>query len=168
MSKFIEQIKRFFYWGWALRNSHDWDSGYLEEMILLKLQRMRACFDSENYHYDRWGLKKEIVQTQCDFTKEVLLAQYKSKVALDICILILKRRASNEYYDALVGLDELYKDVTHRFEDSTFVTLVNGIPATLKFREHQTELVLKSVEIKARDQKLLFTIMSKYIDGWWS
>lgn len=33
-------IKRFFYWGWKLRHSYDFDSGFLLEMMLLKMKRI--------------------------------------------------------------------------------------------------------------------------------
>lgn len=34
------KIKRFFYWGWKLRNSYDWDHSYFYEIIYLKLDSM--------------------------------------------------------------------------------------------------------------------------------
>lgn len=36
-----ETICRMCWWGWKLRNSYDWDYGYLDEMLYLKLDRMQ-------------------------------------------------------------------------------------------------------------------------------
>jgi len=35
------KILRMIWWGWKLRNSYDWDHGYLDEIIYLKLYRMQ-------------------------------------------------------------------------------------------------------------------------------
>lgn len=39
-----ERIEKFFYWGWKLRNNHDWDYAFLYEIMYLKLTRMRISF----------------------------------------------------------------------------------------------------------------------------
>lgn len=40
MKHYLQNIRMFFYWGWKLRNNHDWDYSYLFDMITLKLERM--------------------------------------------------------------------------------------------------------------------------------
>lgn len=125
MRRLIEQIKRFFYWGYKLRNSFDWDNGFLEEMILLKLKRMRACFNSEDYKHNRWSLKEEIQQPQIEF-KQGLIEQYKADVAMDICIMILERRMDSNFYDRISGLDEFSKDFTYNFDNEKFTSLYKG------------------------------------------
>lgn len=39
-----EHIERFFYWGWKLKGSHDWDYSFFYEIMYLKLNRMYNCF----------------------------------------------------------------------------------------------------------------------------
>jgi len=168
MRLLFETIKRFFYWGWALRNNRDWDNTFLDEIILLKLQRMRACFNSEEFHHNRWSLKEELEDTRQIEFKQGLIDQYKADVALDICISILKRRMDDRYYDKLVGLEKLYERVEHNFDNGTINTIVDGKPATPEFRSYQRELMFKSAEIAARDNKLLFSLMEKFNSSWWS
>jgi len=167
MRRLIEQIKRFFYWGYKLRNSFDWDNGFLEEMILLKLKRMRTCFNSEDYKHNRWSLKEEIQQPQIEF-KQGLIEQYKADVAMDICIMILERRMDIDFYDRISGLDEFSKDFTYNFDNREFTSLYKGQPVPKEIAKKRHELFLKAEEIKARDQRLLFDLMGKYISGWWS
>ena len=38
---FYERVCRFFYWGWKLKDSHDWDYYYLNQIIHFKLVRMK-------------------------------------------------------------------------------------------------------------------------------
>lgn len=168
MRKLIKQIKNFFSYGWALRNQFDWDNAYLEQIMLLKLKRMRACFNSEDYKHNRWSLKEEIQQPQIEF-KQGLIEQYKSDVAMDICIMILERRSDSDFYSRISGLDELTKDLDHRIEeDGTFVTLYKGEPVPKEMRDKQFELYRKEEAIKARDQELLGHLLGKYLSHWWS
>ncbi len=44
--QFIQTIGRFFFWGWKLRNSYDWEFSYLDQMIHLKLKRMLKQFQN--------------------------------------------------------------------------------------------------------------------------
>lgn len=167
MRRLIEQIKRFFYWGWKLRNSFDWDNGFLEEMILLKLKRMRACFNSEDYKHNRWSLKEEIQQPQIEF-KQGLIEQYKADVAMDICIMILERRMDSDFYDRISGLDEFSKDFTYNFDNGEFNSLYKGQPVPKEVAKKRNELVFKGDEIKTRDKKLLYYLMEKFSESWWS
>ena len=162
MNKLIDRIKRFFYWGWKLKDSFDWDSAYLEEVLYLKLVRMRKCFDSEDFHHNRWSLKKEP-----DF-KQNLLEQYKADVALDICIALLKRRTVDFTYDKLSGLSEHIKDVEFKFGEDKMILIVNGSPATVEFLLKKKELYQVKQNLQDRDRKLLYFLMGEYLEGWWS
>jgi hypothetical protein len=161
MKRLIAKIERFFYWGWALRNSQDWDNYYLDEIMLLKLERMRKCFNSEEFHHNRWSMKLEGLSGS-------LIDQYKADVALDVCILILKRRMDCQYYDKLVGLEKLYENTEHKFDGLGITLLVDGKPATPEFKKKLTDARHLSAEIEVRDQKLLYHLMQKYTNGWWS
>lgn len=44
-----EQIQRFFFWGWKLRNSHDWDSHTIYEMLYLKLDRIYDTMKKDSH-----------------------------------------------------------------------------------------------------------------------
>jgi hypothetical protein len=168
LNSIIRRIKNFFYYGWALKDSYDFDNYYLDEIILLKLQRMRACFSSEEFHHNRWSLKEELSSTNQIEFKQGLVEQYKADVALDICIALLKRRMEASYYDTLVGLEKLYEGTEHKFEDSTITLLVNGEPASVEFKKKLNDARHLSAEIEARDQKLFYYLLQKYTNHWWS
>jgi hypothetical protein len=165
MVRLFESLKRFFFWGNKLKNSYDWDHHYLEEILYLKLIRMRECFNSESFHHNRWSIKEEL-KGKVEY-REGLVLQYKADVALDICIGILKRRVNDEY-GKIVGLYELSKNATYSFDDSTFNRLINGKPATVGFLLKEKEMLLSEDRLKDRDKKLLFTLMNDYIAHWWS
>lgn len=169
MRKLIRQIKNFFSYGWALRNQYDWDNHYLEEIILLKLKRMRACFNSESFHHNRWSLKEELAKPDEEIQhRQGLVEQYKADVALDLCIRILERRMDDDVYSHISGLDKFEEDVVSKFENSEFVTLYKGEPISEEMSKKNRDLFVKTEEIKARDRKLLFQLMDKFSESWWS
>jgi hypothetical protein len=77
-----ETIERFFYWGWKLRKSHDFDFAFLEEMMLLKLKRMEKCF------------KKHGNTVWCQVPDA---PEYKHMRALELAIRLLERLDKDEY-----------------------------------------------------------------------
>lgn len=65
-----ERIERFFYWGWKLRKSHDFDSAYLYEIMYLKLDRMIKCFINHGHctwdsDYDNTEMRKIRLAREC-------------------------------------------------------------------------------------------------------
>lgn len=52
-------IKRFFYYGWKLKKSGDWDSNYLYEVMLIKITELEKSILNDKYHF--WK-KKEFKQ----------------------------------------------------------------------------------------------------------
>lgn len=54
----FRMIGRIFFWGWHLRNSYDWDYIYLDEIIYLKLKRMKRVMESDPYRGEGLGPKK--------------------------------------------------------------------------------------------------------------
>jgi len=40
----FETAERMLWWGWKMRKSHDWDNGYLFEVMYLKMKRMEHSF----------------------------------------------------------------------------------------------------------------------------
>ena len=47
---FFQKVEKFFYWGWTMRNSEDWDFFYLEETIAFKLRRMEKSIFVNGHH----------------------------------------------------------------------------------------------------------------------
>ena len=66
---FIDSVKRFFFWGWKLRNSHDWDYAYLYKIMALKLERME--YEFKNHGHCEWQEEDSLEWAR--FTKAVRL-----------------------------------------------------------------------------------------------
>ena len=80
----LHQIRNFFYYGWHFRNQRDWDSGFLLEMMHLKMRDISKCLDNSKI----W-----------DFPK-------KQSRRLKIAIHILERLKEDNYFN---NACELYK-----------------------------------------------------------
>lgn len=72
---FFECVERFFYWGWKLRKSYDFDSAFVFEMLLLKYTRIYAAMENGS----------------CDHSPAKMFK-------LRIIIALLKRIDANEYF----------------------------------------------------------------------
>lgn len=147
MRKLFNQISRFFYWGWKLRNNHDFDGGYIYEMLELKLKRMKkACY--ENGHRV-WSEKSR---------------EYKAIVE---CIELCKKLGDEEhpYYEMFEkefgpGLDYEFKDVGNGFTQL--------IDSNTPFYQKQRTFVFRKRESlqKARRERL-FHLLNKWLPYWW-
>jgi len=166
----FEKIKRFFFWGYALRNNHDWDSGYLEEMILIKLKRMKHTLDNDKYHMNEADYRRELLTCK-EYEREHLILGLKAHKALRLCIDLLTRRFNESYYDKISGLEYYWSLYTLDFENTTIVT------RCVKTKELADPAVYKDIFLKAasserrlkdRDRKLLYKIMGEYIESWWN
>jgi ABC-type arginine transport system ATPase subunit len=58
INKIFNQIKNFFYWGWKLRESHDWDYWFLYEIMYLKMKRMRNAIKNGHIVWSEKNDKK--------------------------------------------------------------------------------------------------------------
>jgi hypothetical protein len=78
---FKNSIKNLIKWFPIIWNDRDWDSAYIEEMLLFKLNNMYKRFSDPNATYVDWDSKH---------AKPALKA-------LKLCIQILERRQDNYY-----------------------------------------------------------------------
>lgn len=77
-----EQVNQVLYYLPTIWNSYDWDFTYMEELLYLKLAKFEEKF---RYRVEPW---QQIYNP--DF--------YKGYKALRICLIILKRRKSGNYW----------------------------------------------------------------------
>ena len=63
---FFNTMGRFFYWGWKMRHSYEWDAHFIYEMLYLKLDETYKCFKNhgtlmwnESEHTNRMKKLKE-------------------------------------------------------------------------------------------------------------
>jgi hypothetical protein len=80
---FINSIKNLIKWFPIIWQDRDWDCGYVEEMLLFKLNNMYKRFSDPNATCVNWEL---------EHAKNALKA-------LKICVIILERRKNDWYTD---------------------------------------------------------------------
>jgi len=166
----FERIKRFFFWGWTLKDNHDWDSGYLEQMILIKLKRMKHALDNDPYNMNESDYRRELF-TCNESERPNLLLNLKAHKALRLCIALFNRILTESYYDKISGLEHYWSLYTLDFKDSTIVTRcveTNELADPAVYRDIFLNAANSENRLKDRDRKLLYKLMGEYIQGWWS
>jgi hypothetical protein len=157
--RIIGKIERFFYWGWKMRDNYDWDSCYLLDVLLFKLERIyRESIN--NTHY---------VWTQDRADKE----EYRAMVALRICITLLKRLTKRGTL--------FYAPAAYDKHEAKWGDFVSGVTGVLSLRrenvtpENQEEekadfraLMDFSHKIYSRDYDLLWKLLKEYSPQWWT
>ena len=158
ISCFFETVERFFFWGWKLRNSYDWDHRYLVEIIHFKLKRME---------------KKFIKNSRCTWTERLSkghpsgLAQ-KLKVAIKLSERYLNHDYSNETKHALH--QEKYGEFTFKSEKGYFITRYDKTKTeeeNNKAKKAFSKLMKEEDERREAERVQLFEIISKYSEHWW-
>lgn len=148
ISKYWDKICRFFYWGWKMRNSYDWDSGFVYEMLQLKLQRMvKACYHDGNHV---WSPKSR---------------QYKALVE---CIELCKRVNGSEtpYYDRFTA--EFGPGARYRFEPIENSDCVKLLDDNTAFYKKLRRLAFtEDQKLEKQRKERLFHLMAKWSDFWW-
>ena len=92
---FINSVKNLIKWFPIIWNDRDWDSVYIEEMLLFKLNNMYKRFSNPNATYVDWNSKH---------------AKPALKV-LKLSIQILERRQNNYYTDYWWSRDQTHEDL---------------------------------------------------------
>jgi hypothetical protein len=58
----IETVKRMFYWGWKMRDNHDWDFHYVYIMLYYKLDRMSKAMINKGHLEWQYEENKRVVR----------------------------------------------------------------------------------------------------------
>lgn len=172
MRNLIETVKRFFYWGWTLRNSYDWDYGYVETIIHLKLKRLKYAMDTDPYHMnldDLRTLLKELDPNDInyEFEKTHTISTIKCHKSLRIVISILERRKKG-IYSEISGVHRLISNYTY---DGNALERDDSNKTIISKEEYRSRLRNASDmlhRMEERDQELLYKLMGKYSGGWWT
>lgn len=154
-------VERFLYWGWTLRYSYDWDFMYLEEMMLLKLKRIRKyCVEQGHLVWDQSPEEDE----------------FKSLKSLDLAIALLERLTTRSDIMYAIHTEKKHEDKWGRLEfdfkrkDSLFRTKRSNVKTPEdeeKEREESRKIFDLSFKIYNRDRKWFYNIMYKYGRHWW-
>lgn len=153
--RFGESIARACYWGWALRDSHDWDHGYLDRIVALKLRRMlTAQLGPQSYH-----------SPECP--------NYLPKVrSLKLAVKLAERLQADKYHDnPKYPLDYTFKRMGHTDEYATFQMVLQNPVRKEKASELYLKLAMDEFARKDRrqdrDRAILYRIIAKYGTYWW-
>lgn len=133
----IKNLISYFFIIWRDR---DFDHGYLETLMLFKLEKM----------YSRFTYVSSPVEWSSDISQKYLKA-------LKICITILHRRKKGWYNNMM------------NFPEPTFTNLSDGLVSVDMgiLDEHQRAINNGFRDLEERDWKIFCNIFSKYFEGWW-
>ena len=137
---FFDSIERFFFWGWNMRHSYDWDYGYLYKMIYLKMKRMEKDFDECKYSV-KWTDSN---------------AMHQFKVAKGC----MQRMCEKDYCED--EYDHYFKEYPSIIVDSTF-THPKGSDNKRFMR-----IVRREEYLRQQDIKMFADIFIKHSRKWWT
>lgn len=163
--KLVERTKRFFFWGWKMKDNHDWDGQFVYDVLCLKLERMEKCFKEDG---------------NCVWNQSPEEPEYKSMKLLEEAITIGKRLRDMDTRDYLPELtkahDEKWGELkmnTAPIEDSTSVRCIIGRSKVVtdedkeKEREEQMAIWKKQEKMHTRDKQRFFKLLRDNLSSWW-
>ena len=173
MGRFLEKIQRFLFWGWTMRNSYDWDYGFVEQVLLLKLKRLKHEMDTASYHRNLEDLYNDL-PNETGFDRDNTLQCIKAHRALNLAICLLERQTANLYYYDLVGIDRF--NLAYTSPSNTKLRTMFNLPAKedrilLTDEEYSgklKELLHREYEIETRDAIWAYSLIAKYKRGMWT
>jgi hypothetical protein len=153
--RFCSSVKRACYWGWALRNNHDWDHGYLDTMVALKLRRMlNAQVGPQSYH-----------DPECK--------NYLPKVrSLKLAVKLAERLQADKYHESpKYPLDYTFERTERTEEYATFEMVAQNPFRKEKASELYLRLAMDEYarldRREDRDRQIMYRIIAKYGTFWW-
>ena len=153
------QLRRMLYWGWTMRSNYDWDFAYLEEMMLLKLKRMR---------------KEMIKNCHCAWCTEPFTEEKETMQSLNLTIKLLERLTTRSDITYAIHshnkMDEKWGDIVMN-KVGKYYTVTRTKVLTEEDKELEKEDSLKLMDLNSniykRDRKWLYGIIAKYGPAWW-
>ncbi len=138
---FIRRVKAFFFWGWALRDSVDWDFESIYDILEIKFKRIHTCLKVDPYYGNPKALKK-----------------------LQVCINLIDRLKSDSYVD--LACPKFKEISTRRLKQYT----EDGI--LIKFSKEDSKIIKRAWKdadnLEKQDREMLFSLITKNINKWWS
>ena len=169
---FLETLKRMFYWGYTLRKSGDYDFGFCEQVLLLKLKRLREAMNTCKWHmslpdlYE--ALKEPIIE---DYERECYIANIKAYRALNVVIQLLERQQDYNFYGEFSGLYDFIGNYASDRPDALSAVLDRGLEKIILPHEEYRKRLLQLREIdgrmEERDRIWAYSLIAKYSRSWW-
>lgn len=156
---FANQFMNFFYWGWKLRNDQDYDYGYLEEMLLMKLKSMHGYF--KNFGHLAWN-QDENSEERADWKAlELTIKLLEKVIAHNNGKDILKHDLAK--WGEWVHHDEEGGSILSKFRPSKALSEEDK----KQWKEEWWEQMDKEGRICLKYRKLVYRLMEKYGRAWW-
>lgn len=169
---FFETIKRMFYWAWIMRSNHDFDFGYTEQVLLLKLKRLRDAMNSCEFHMSIEDLYEALKEpTIDDYERECYIANIKAYRALNVVIQLLERQQDANFYGEFSGLYDFIQNYASDRPDALSAILDrNKDKIILPHEEYRKKLLqLREIDgrMEERDRRWAYSLIAKFSQGWW-
>lgn len=155
----IRQIRNFFYWGWKLRHDRNYDFGYLEEMLLMKLIAMRNYF--RDYGVHSW-CQDEDSDERIDWK------------ALELTIKLLEKSIAHDNGESILknNLDKWGEWVYHDEEGGSILNRVRPEKVITEEDKQQWKKEwygqnVREDNIARKYRKIAYRLMEIYGRRWW-
>lgn len=152
------QVRNFFYWGWKLRHDQNYDFGYLEKMLLMKLTAMRDYF--RDYGHLSW----------CQDESSDERADWK---ALELTIKLLEKSIAHDNGEYILknDLDKWGEWISHDGEGSILERLRPEKVVTEEDKRHWHNEWVNHMNREDRTarkyRKIMYRLVEKYGRSWW-
>lgn len=152
------RICRFFFWGWKLRNSHDWDGHTLYEIIHLKLERMDKEMLNKGHLAWQYEEKKRCYRT-LKIAKEAARRLSKGR---------LEDRAVTKFHDTygytFKGQEKRDNCLSHIFgmDQEPKILLSEGL-----YKKLQKSAWKEDADRLQYHKDLLFNTLNKWLEHYW-
>lgn len=152
---FFRRVSFFLFWGWTLKDSHDWDYYHLYELINIKLKRMRKAL--ENGFTEKRTLKR-------------MLKSLDQAIALSDKLLNNDYSERTDKVEAKWGKLVFVTDPTDnpRIHSGRFFNENALNPEQQKQADRERRVAVYADDRqRARDRIKLFKIIGENIETWW-
>lgn len=172
MRQILSQIKNFLYWGWTMRSNHDYDYGFCEQVLLLKLKRLREAMNTCKWHMSLPDLYEALKDpTIDDYERENHIANIKAYRALNVVIQLLERQQDYNFYGEFSGLYDFIGNYASDRPDALSAVLDRNKEKIILPHEEYRKRLLQLREIdgrmEERDRRWAYSLIAKYSQSWW-
>lgn len=149
-----EKTKRFFYWGWKLRDSYDFDSGTVYEMLALKYERIYKVLENGHCCHAKSHMKR-----------------------LKTIIGLAERLSKDDYLSqALIPVEQRWGELQMHWNDLPEGRSILSRTTLSKTKTDKENTIAKkewsnasshSDAMEKADKQLLWALIAKYNDYFW-
>jgi hypothetical protein len=149
---FFDKIGRFFYWGWKLRESYEWDAHFVYEMIYLKLDDNYKCFKNHGH----------LVWNESEHTNRMKKLREAKELA--------KKLFEDDYQlKSIEAVEAKYGPIQLNFTKyGSFSSAKIDYPVKSRAYRHYTDIMDRKFDtMRETDKKRLYYLLNKYLRYWW-